>query len=103
GQVVLEAQASGVAVAALARGGPLSLIEDRVSGLLCEPDARELAGALLELAANPLLRERLAGAALRAVRGRTWERALRRLADGYELALSGDARRPASTASGRAA
>jgi glycosyltransferase involved in cell wall biosynthesis/predicted metal-dependent phosphoesterase TrpH len=87
GQVILEAQASGVPVAALARGGPISLIEHRVSGLLCEPDARALADAVLELASSPLLRERICAAALRAVRARTWERALQRLADGYELAL----------------
>ena len=93
GQVILEAQASGLAVIALARGGPLSLIEHRVSGLLCEPDAALLAGALLELARSPLLREHLALGGLRAVRTRTWESALRRLADGYERALTG---RPAS-------
>ncbi|HTU79307.1 MAG TPA: glycosyltransferase [Solirubrobacteraceae bacterium] len=87
GQVILEAQASGVPVVALARGGPLSLIEDRVTGLLCEPDAEVLADAVLELSGAPLLRERLARAALRAVRQRTWQRTLELLADGYEQAL----------------
>jgi glycosyltransferase involved in cell wall biosynthesis/predicted metal-dependent phosphoesterase TrpH len=87
GQVILEAQASGVPTIALARGGPLSLIENRVSGLLCEPDAREVANALLELASSPLLRENLALSALRSARTRTWEQTLRRLADGYERAL----------------
>ncbi len=87
GQVVLEAQASGLPVVAVAEGGPLSLIEDRVSGLLCpaEPDA--LAGAVLELADQPLLRRRLARAGLAAVGERTWERALERLADSYARVL----------------
>ena len=89
GQVILEAQASGLPVIALARGGPLSLVEDRVSGLLCEPDAQQLAGALLELAGSPLLREHLVRGALRAVRLRTWEHTLGRLADGYHRALAG--------------
>jgi glycosyltransferase involved in cell wall biosynthesis/predicted metal-dependent phosphoesterase TrpH len=88
GQVILEAQASGLPVIALAHGGPVSLIEHGVSGLLCETDAPRLADAVLELAAAPLLRERLAGAALRVVRARTWERALERLADGYRRALT---------------
>jgi glycosyltransferase involved in cell wall biosynthesis/predicted metal-dependent phosphoesterase TrpH len=87
GQVILEAQASGVPTIALARGGPLSLIEDRVSGLLCEPDAHEIADALLELAGSPLLREHLAVGALRSARLRTWEQTLQRLADGYQRAL----------------
>ena len=64
GQVILEAQASGLPVLAVAAGGPLELIEDRVSGLLREADSEQLASALLELAGSPPLRERLAGAAL---------------------------------------
>jgi glycosyltransferase involved in cell wall biosynthesis/predicted metal-dependent phosphoesterase TrpH len=89
GQVILEAQASGLAVVAVARGGPLSLIEDRASGLLCEPDAEQLAASVLELAGSPLLRRRLSQAALRSATARTWELTLGRLADGYAHALSG--------------
>ncbi len=89
GQVVLEAQASGLPVLAVGRGGPLSLIENRVSGLLCEPQAPAMADALIELAGAPLLRERLAGAGLAAARGRTGERAHERLADGYRRAHAG--------------
>jgi glycosyltransferase involved in cell wall biosynthesis/predicted metal-dependent phosphoesterase TrpH len=91
GQVILEAQASGLPVLAVAAGGPLELIEDRVTGLLREADSGRMASALLELAGSPPLRERLAGAALAAVRERTWERALERLADGYRRALGSDA------------
>ncbi|HZL47904.1 MAG TPA: glycosyltransferase [Solirubrobacteraceae bacterium] len=91
GQVILEAQASGLPVVAVAEGGPLSLIEDRVTGLLCPADAPALADALLELASSPLLRGSLSRAALHSVRQRTWERALQRLAEGYRRALSPDA------------
>jgi glycosyltransferase involved in cell wall biosynthesis/predicted metal-dependent phosphoesterase TrpH len=83
GQVVLEAQASGLPVVAVAAGGPLSLLENRVSGLLCESAPDGLATAMLELIDSPLLRERLVRSGLAAARERTWERALERLALGY--------------------
>jgi glycosyltransferase involved in cell wall biosynthesis len=88
GQVILEAQASGLPVVAVAEGGPLSLIEDRVTGLLCEASAPALAEAVLELVASPLLRESLSRAALAGVRERTWERALSRLGEGYGRVVS---------------
>jgi glycosyltransferase involved in cell wall biosynthesis/predicted metal-dependent phosphoesterase TrpH len=88
GQVILEAQASGLPVVAVAAGGPLSLVEDRVSGLLSEPRADALAECVLELAGSPLLRRRLAAIALSAVRRRTWEGAMERLAEGYGRALA---------------
>ena len=87
GQVILEAQASGLPVVAVARGGPLTLIGDGVSGRLCPPDAQSLANAVVELAAAPRLRRRLAAAALIEVRARTWERSLTQLADGYRRTL----------------
>ena len=59
GQVILEAQASGLPVVAVAEGGPLSLIEDGHTGWLCPPDAESLAGAVAQLAASPFLRERI--------------------------------------------
>jgi glycosyltransferase involved in cell wall biosynthesis/predicted metal-dependent phosphoesterase TrpH len=89
GQVVLEAQASGLPVIAVAEGGPLSLIEQRRSGLLCPADAPALAAAVLELAGSPELRERLARGGLEAMRERTWEHALQRLGAGYESLLAG--------------
>jgi glycosyltransferase involved in cell wall biosynthesis/predicted metal-dependent phosphoesterase TrpH len=88
GQVILEAQASGLPVVAVAAGGPLALVEDRVSGLLSEPRADALAECVLELAGSPLLRQRLAAVALSAVRRRTWEGAMDRLAEGYRSALA---------------
>jgi glycosyltransferase involved in cell wall biosynthesis/predicted metal-dependent phosphoesterase TrpH len=88
GQVILEAQASGLPVIAVAEGGPLSLIEDRVTGVLCRAEAPALADALLELAELPLLRGTLSRAALSSVREHTWERALSRLGEGYQRVLS---------------
>jgi glycosyltransferase involved in cell wall biosynthesis/predicted metal-dependent phosphoesterase TrpH len=99
GQVILEAQASGLPVVAVAAGGPLSLIEDRVSGLLAKPTADALAECVLELASCPLLRRRLAAVALAEARRRTWESAMERLADGYRAAL-GPARSASSTTPG---
>jgi glycosyltransferase involved in cell wall biosynthesis/predicted metal-dependent phosphoesterase TrpH len=105
GQVILEAQASGLPVVAVAAGGPLSLIEERASGLLRAADAQALAGAVLELAGSPLLRDHLTRGGLRSVRARTWERTLELLAEGYRTALGGIESRaePDSEASGRAA
>jgi glycosyltransferase involved in cell wall biosynthesis len=103
GQVILEAQASGVPVVAVAAGGPATLIEHRATGLLCEPDASALADALIELTSSPLLHERLSLAGQGAVRERTWERALRRLADGYDRVLAEHAAAGAGVTAGESA
>ena len=88
GQVILEAQASGLPVLAVAEGGPKSLIEHGETGLLVAGEADALADAVVGLVQRPVLRERLIHAALNAVRTKTWEDSLERLAVGYRLALS---------------
>jgi glycosyltransferase involved in cell wall biosynthesis len=87
GQVILESQASGLPVVAVAEGGPAGLIENGRTGRLCSGDADALATAVLELARAPRRRAQLARAALAAVSTRTWDGALRQLADGYRRAL----------------
>ncbi|HET9154920.1 MAG TPA: glycosyltransferase [Solirubrobacterales bacterium] len=87
GQVILEAAASGLPIVAVAEGGPAALIENRHTGLLCRPDADQLAGALLQLASSPELRRQLGDAAARAARERPWERSLEQLAMGYRRVL----------------
>jgi len=74
-------------VVAVDEGGPRDLIEDGVTGLLRPARTDALADAMLELAASPNMRARLAGAGERAARTRTWERALGQLAAGYARAL----------------
>jgi glycosyltransferase involved in cell wall biosynthesis/predicted metal-dependent phosphoesterase TrpH len=87
GQVIVEAQASGLPVIAVAEGGPVSLIESEETGLLAPAHAGALTAELLRLTEDTLLRERLRRGALAAVRGRTWEAALEQLASGYRSAL----------------
>jgi glycosyltransferase involved in cell wall biosynthesis/predicted metal-dependent phosphoesterase TrpH len=87
GQVILEAQASGLPVVAVGEGGPASLIADGETGLLAAADADQLAERLVTLVNAPLLAERLRKAALAVVRERTWEASLQRLAAGYRSAL----------------
>jgi glycosyltransferase involved in cell wall biosynthesis/predicted metal-dependent phosphoesterase TrpH len=87
GQVVLEAQASGLPVVAVDRGGPACLIEHGETGLLAA-DVNGLADAVVSMTSTPLLSERISRGALAAVRGRSWEAALDRLATAYRIALS---------------
>jgi len=87
GQVILEAQASGLPVVAVGEGGPASLICDGETGLLAPTDPDALARALLTLVRTPQLRDRLRRTALAVVRERTWEASLGRLAAGYRSAL----------------
>jgi glycosyltransferase involved in cell wall biosynthesis/predicted metal-dependent phosphoesterase TrpH len=87
GQVILEAQASGLPVVAVAEGGPASLITHGETGLLAEPTPEALAGALLSVVGTPALRERLRKTALAAVQERTWGVSLSQLSAGYRSAL----------------
>ncbi len=87
GQVVLEAQASGLPVVAVREGGPASLIEPGETGLLAAAAADQLAEALLSVVSSTLTYERLRRGGLAAVRERTWEASLEQLAAGYRGAL----------------
>ena len=98
GQVLLEAQASGLPVVAVRAGGPAELIRSGWSGLLCPPEAASLGAAVARLARDPEERERLARGGLAAVRERTWDAALGRLAAGWRRALAPAGEQPARRA-----
>jgi glycosyltransferase involved in cell wall biosynthesis/predicted metal-dependent phosphoesterase TrpH len=103
GQVILEAQASGLPVLAVDAGGPADLIESGRSGCLVEPTAETLSEALSGLARRDAIRDRLTTGGLVAVRERTWERSLRALAEGYTLAIGAPREHPDSVEVARAA
>jgi glycosyltransferase involved in cell wall biosynthesis len=87
GQVILEAQASGLPVVAVDRGGPASLIEHSKSGLLAQPDAPTLADSVVSLVRDRALRERVRRGGLASARDHTWDAALDRLSAGYRMTL----------------
>ena len=61
---VYEAMAAGLPVVASAVGQVSRVIDDGVTGLLCQPDdAASMARQLVKLEADPTLRRRIGGAA----------------------------------------
>lgn len=81
GMPVIEAMAAGVAVVATDAGGMREIVSDGVDGLsVPRDDAGALAGAVLRLAEDPALRERLAAAGRRTAAGRyAWDVVVERL------------------------
>jgi glycosyltransferase involved in cell wall biosynthesis len=88
GLAVAEAMAAGLAVVASA-GGPSELITDGVDGVLCPPgDTAALAQALVRLAADPGLRERLGARARARAADLSPARVAAQLADVYDHVLA---------------
>ena len=88
GQVLLEAQASGLPVVAVDAGGPSELIDSGRTGILCPARASAIADAVAGLAASPAARARLSRGGLASVRERTWEASLAALGAGWHRALT---------------
>jgi glycosyltransferase involved in cell wall biosynthesis/predicted metal-dependent phosphoesterase TrpH len=87
GQVLVEAGASGLPSVAVDEGGPSSIVVDGETGRLCDADPGMLAAAILQLADSPAWRAKLGRQAIEAARTRTWEAAMRELADGYDQVI----------------
>jgi glycosyltransferase involved in cell wall biosynthesis len=62
-------------------------VVDGETGRLCEPDARMLAAAILQLADSPAWRAKIGRQGREAALARTWEASMAQLADGYDRAL----------------
>lgn len=95
GLVMIEAMATGKPCVATARGGPLEIVRHEVDGLLAEPTAEAFAAAMLRLATEAGLRDRIVEEAPVAARRRFgWDGFISALDDGIEEAL------PAATEAG---
>ncbi len=83
---LFEYMAAGKAIVASRLGQIEEIIDDGVTGLLVEPDSPEaLAGAIVRLAGDPELRERLGREALSsAVANHTWRRNAARVLETYD-------------------
>ena len=86
GNVVIEAQASGLPVIVSDLGGPKELVEDGVSGIVTKAhDTDDFARAINRLAGDPKLRARMGEKARQSVVDRSWPGAFRKFWQATEL------------------
>src|SRR3989441_7594462 len=79
GNVIIEAQASGVPVIVSDSGGPKELVENNRNGLITKShDVEDLTRAIRELVADPERRKRMGNFARESVIDRTWPTAFRK-------------------------
>jgi phosphatidylinositol alpha 1,6-mannosyltransferase len=96
GQTLQEAAASGLPVVAPARGGPLDLVQDAVTGYLFDPDLPgALRDAVTALAEDPAARAAMGAAGLAGVGGRSWESVVDQLLGHYASVVAARAPRAA--------
>jgi glycosyltransferase involved in cell wall biosynthesis len=76
GNVILEAQASGLPVVVSDSGGPKELVADKANGLITRShNVEDFTGAIRALVTDRALRERMANSARDSVTDRSWPRA----------------------------
>ncbi len=79
GNVIIEAQASGVPVIVSDSGGPKELVENDRNGVITKShDVEDLTRAIRELVADPDRRKRMGNVARESVINRTWPNAFRK-------------------------
>ena len=79
GNVIIEAQASGVPVIVSDSGGPKELVEDQGNGLVTKShDVEDFTRAVRTLVVDPALRQEMGNRARESVINRTWPTAFRK-------------------------
>src|SRR5213083_2752921 len=79
GNVIIEAQASGVPVVVSDSGGPKELVQDKANGLITKSrDVDDFTSAIRTLVTDPALRERMGNCARKSVIARSWPGAFRK-------------------------
>ena len=79
GNVIIEAQASGVPVVVSDSGGPKELVQDKANGFITKSrDVDDFTRAIRALVANPALRQRMGDSARTSVIDRSWPSAFRK-------------------------
>lgn len=89
GNVLLEAMASGLAVVALADGGPVDVIKSGTTGELLDPESKPsaMSDILLEWSNSPEQFNRLAARARAYAESQSWELIMKGLVEEYESVL----------------
>jgi phosphatidylinositol alpha 1,6-mannosyltransferase len=97
GNVVAEAQASGLPVVVADRGGPPELVDEGVDGFIARANSpADLADRVAALLTDAAARGRMGEAARAAVAERDWERINDRLLRDYRTVVTGAAAQPSS-------
>ena len=79
GNVIIEAQASGVPVIVSDSGGPKELVEDKTNGLITKShDVEDFSRAIRVLVVDPALRKQMGDHARQSVVDRSWPNAFRK-------------------------
>ncbi|MEY2539846.1 MAG: hypothetical protein QOG67_3586 [Verrucomicrobiota bacterium] len=86
GNVIIEAQASGVPVIVSDAGGPKELVEDQRNGIITKSfDVEDFTRAVRALVVDPKLREEMGNRARESVINRTWPDAFRKFWSSTEV------------------
>lgn len=86
GNVVAEAQASGVPVVVTSKGGPKYQVQEGATGFV-GADAEDFIAKTKRVVTNPKLQRSLREATLLATKGKSWDKVLDDLAAAYQVSL----------------